>query len=81
MRNTITYITTVWAFTIAAIAGLFALDPGTDPARFNFEPGTIVMSSADPVCTEDMDCWDCETMGNRVCGPLTRNDDRQDNDR
>ena len=21
-------------------------------------------------CTEDMDCWNCETMGNRVCGPL-----------
>lgn len=21
-------------------------------------------------CMEDMDCWRCETMGNRVCGPL-----------
>lgn len=21
------------------------------------------------VCTEDMPCWDCKTMGNRVCGP------------
>lgn len=20
------------------------------------------------VCEEDMDCWDCETMGNRICG-------------
>ena len=20
-------------------------------------------------CEEDMDCWDCETMGNRICGP------------
>lgn len=21
-------------------------------------------------CTEDMECWDCETMGNRICGPI-----------
>lgn len=21
-------------------------------------------------CTEDMPCWDCHTMGNRICGPL-----------
>ncbi len=27
-----------------------------------------------PVCTEDMDCWDCSTMGNGVCGPLTVSD-------
>jgi hypothetical protein len=20
-------------------------------------------------CTEDMACWNCETMGNRQCGP------------
>lgn len=24
-----------------------------------------------PVCTEDMDCWDCHTMGNLMCGPTT----------
>lgn len=23
-----------------------------------------------PTCQEDMACWDCETMGNRVCGPM-----------
>jgi len=22
-------------------------------------------------CQEDMPCWDCRTMGNRICGPLT----------
>lgn len=22
-------------------------------------------------CTEDMDCWDCETMGNGECGPTS----------
>ena len=21
-------------------------------------------------CQEDEPCWDCETMGNRICGPL-----------
>jgi len=25
-----------------------------------------------PVCVEDDPCWDCETMGNRICGPLMR---------
>lgn len=23
----------------------------------------------DQRCTEDMSCWDCTTMGNRICGP------------
>lgn len=23
-----------------------------------------------PVCQEDEPCWDCETMGNMVCGPV-----------
>lgn len=22
------------------------------------------------LCFEDMECWDCETMGNRICGPV-----------
>jgi hypothetical protein len=22
-----------------------------------------------PVCQEDAACWDCHTMGNRICGP------------
>lgn len=21
-------------------------------------------------CQEDMTCWDCETMGNLICGPI-----------
>lgn len=24
-----------------------------------------------PPCTEDMDCWDCSTMGNMICGPVS----------
>ena len=27
--------------------------------------------STPPVCTEDMDCWDCETMGNMICGTIS----------
>lgn len=23
----------------------------------------------DPKCWEDEPCWDCETMGNQICGP------------
>ena len=22
-------------------------------------------------CQEDMPCWDCSSMGNRICGPTT----------
>lgn len=25
-------------------------------------------------CTEDMDCWSCSTMGNRVCGHRPEDD-------
>ena len=27
-----------------------------------------VVTIPGPVCTEDMDCWDCSTMGNLICG-------------
>lgn len=30
-----------------------------------------VVTIPSPVCTEDMDCWDCHTMGNLICGPVT----------
>ncbi len=23
------------------------------------------------ICHEDEPCWDCETMGNKICGPVT----------
>ena len=25
----------------------------------------------EPICTEDMDCWDCVTMGNLVCSTIS----------
>lgn len=27
-------------------------------------------STSTTTCAEDMPCWDCSTMGNRICGPL-----------
>lgn len=27
-------------------------------------------ADAAEVCHEDQPCWDCETMGNRICGPI-----------
>lgn len=29
---------------------------------------TVVTPTPEPVCQEDEPCWDCETMGNRICG-------------
>lgn len=25
-------------------------------------------AQVEPRCTEDMSCWDCSTMGNKICG-------------
>ncbi len=30
--------------------------------------GGLLAHQAQPTCTEDMACWNCETMGNLVCG-------------
>lgn len=27
------------------------------------------LNSSDSRCEEDMPCWNCETMGNKICGP------------
>jgi hypothetical protein len=54
----------VGAFLIALLLlGLIALFiDGQRPAKLD---GSIIAR-----CTEDMVCWDCETMGNKVCGPV-----------
>jgi hypothetical protein len=35
--------------------------------------GTVPAASPSPAarCHEDSACWDCRTMGNRVCGPAS----------
>lgn len=34
--------------------------------------GLLLVPQPEPVptqvCVEDMACWDCETMGNKICG-------------
>lgn len=47
---------------LAFLSGGYSLPEPVQPAS---EP----VSQA-PVCQEDEPCWDCETMGNRVCGPV-----------
>lgn len=32
-------------------------------------PGTSVTVESQR-CEEDQSCWDCSTMGNRICGPI-----------
>ncbi len=32
-----------------------------------------------PMCLEDQPCWDCATMGNKICGPVTVVDAYSDN--
>lgn len=39
--------------TLAACAYLYVTEPSAESQQ----------------CTEDMSCWDCETMGNGQCGP------------
>jgi hypothetical protein len=31
---------------------------------------TTATTAAVSSCQEDDPCWDCETMGNRICGPV-----------
>lgn len=32
---------------------------------------TVATYEINSACQEDESCWDCNTMGNKVCGPLT----------
>jgi hypothetical protein len=38
-------------------------------ATIVFNAATGNYESEPSPCVEDMACWDCETMGNLVCGP------------
>lgn len=40
------------------------------PATITFDRAAVVTEAA-PACEEDEPCWDCATMGNRICGPVT----------
>jgi hypothetical protein len=45
--------------------GTCTVDIG-DPAKAY--QNTVPNAPVSPVCTEDMPCWNCSTMGNRICG-------------
>lgn len=40
------------------------------PFAFIQAPTTTTTTVAH--CDEDQPCWDCATMGNLICGPVTR---------
>ena len=50
----------------AMVVALIALAVALPAAQYKYN---IVWTSCETVCQEDMDCWDCKTMGNLQCGP------------
>jgi hypothetical protein len=44
--------------------------PTTEPAK-TVDTTLPTVEPAAPICEEDMPCWDCKTMGNKICGPIT----------
>lgn len=32
-------------------------------------PARVQVPTSTTSCQEDMPCWDCTSMGNRICGP------------
>lgn len=61
------------AAAVALILGACSA-PGSQsvPAAPATQPPTTApaASQPEPKCFEDEPCWDCETMGNGVCGPV-----------
>lgn len=51
----LTFVAVLW--TVAACMSIIpSHERGIDPLTFD-------------TCAEDDPCWDCETMGNLICGP------------
>jgi hypothetical protein len=60
--RTVAAVLAAVALAFAAVAaGMYLL--GVPPARQPTPSPTVT-------CVEDMPCWDCSAMGNRICGPL-----------
>lgn len=51
---------------VAAVGVVSALPASAEPAPQRISE---VVTEAPALCQEDEPCWDCETMGNKVCGP------------
>lgn len=50
-------------FILVALAAVLFVS-GCNAITFVHAPSTSTT-----VCYEDQPCWDCHTMGNRICGP------------
>ncbi len=57
LSDPITRLAVLIAATCLVILALMGPEPATDDVH------------SDAICTEDMACWNCETMGNMICGP------------
>lgn len=38
------------------------------PVEVKYAGDYLIEDAPAPQCQEDQPCWDCETMGNRICG-------------
>jgi hypothetical protein len=54
-----------WSLMVAAAVGLLL----TLSAQVGMWVGRHEPRAPMIVCEEDQPCWDCNTMGNRICGP------------
>lgn len=68
---------TFWFFVIVSIVMYFWMVVARDlmgnvTADPNQQIEEYIEKYGNPFpCTEDMPCWDCETMGNKQCGTTT----------
>jgi hypothetical protein len=65
-------IPTMWTGAIAFVAGICVAALALLPSTRADNPVPITTTTTEP-CEEDdyPVCWDCETMGNLICGPTT----------
>lgn len=57
------------ALLLSLITGLLAAVLVLAACDFTITPEDIKRTLEQAPCAEDEPCWDCETMGNRICGP------------
>lgn len=62
----ITRSLTIPALALALLAGGTAANAASNLTHQSIVP-TVQLTQAG-VCEEDENCWDCETMGNQICG-------------
>lgn len=68
--DTITAPTPVYVTPVATPAYVAPVQPVAVPVA-PVETAKPVAVATEPVCMEDEPCWDCKTMENKICGPVT----------